>query len=68
MAIFVHLCTYLQIAQVSAKTMEDGGVDRTVIDRLAKWQTFRLFKLFKLLTYKKWMFLKLNLRPCGTHA
>ena len=42
----------------------DGTVGRTI---WANCQTFLLFSLFRILTYKNLMYCKLNLRPCGTH-
>ena len=53
--------------------MEDGGVYRIGIDcrqnHLGQMADFPpLLTFFKFLTDKNLMYLKLNLRPCGTHG
>ena len=52
--------------------MEDGGVDRTVIDcqqnQLGQIADFPPLLTFLFLTYKNLMYLKLNIRPCDTHG
>ena len=51
--------------------MEDGGVDRTVINclqyQLGQMADFPPLLTILVLTYKNLMHLKFNLRPCGTH-
>ena len=58
-----------------SSSMEDGGVNKTVINCRQNQlgqngrhsSSFNVFS-FKFLTYKKLMYLTLNLRPCGTHG
>ena len=53
----------------SRNSMEDGGVDRTVIDYWPN-QLGQMADIPPLLTFKFFdlIYLKLNLRPCGTHG